>query len=81
MTRFVALLLVANTKGLFMSQETFSKTKQAAGTTPVSPPTRPGEFARATQSAAVTGADRDALAGALPGWDLLPATPFIRRVK
>jgi len=23
----------------------------------------------------------DALAGALPEWDLLPATPFIRRVK
>jgi hypothetical protein len=24
---------------------------------------------------------RDALAGALPAWDLLPASPFIRRVK
>jgi len=24
---------------------------------------------------------RDALAGSLPEWDLLPATPFIRRVK
>lgn len=24
---------------------------------------------------------RDALAGSLPDWDLLPATPFIRRVK
>ena len=23
----------------------------------------------------------DALAGALPAWDLLPVTPFIRRVK
>ncbi|MGJ7528048.1 hypothetical protein [Variovorax sp. GB1P17] len=23
----------------------------------------------------------DALAGALPAWDLLPATPFVRRVK
>jgi hypothetical protein len=23
----------------------------------------------------------DALAGALPSWDLLPATPFIRRAK
>ena len=23
----------------------------------------------------------DVLAGALPAWDLLPATPFIRRVK
>lgn len=23
----------------------------------------------------------DVLAGALPSWDLLPATPFIRRVK
>jgi hypothetical protein len=26
-------------------------------------------------------ADRDALAGAFPEWDLLPASPFIRRVK
>jgi len=25
--------------------------------------------------------DRDALAGALPSWDLLPAAPFVRRVK
>ncbi|MEG0053693.1 MAG: hypothetical protein RR718_08630 [Comamonas sp.] len=25
--------------------------------------------------------DRDALAGALPAWDLLPASPFVRRVK
>ena len=25
--------------------------------------------------------DRDALAGALPVWDLLPASPFVRRVK
>jgi len=24
---------------------------------------------------------RDALAGAFPEWDLLPASPFIRRVK
>jgi hypothetical protein len=24
---------------------------------------------------------QDALAGAFPAWDLLPATPFIRRVK
>lgn len=24
---------------------------------------------------------RDALAGSLPAWDLLPATPFFRRVK
>ncbi|MDI9855081.1 hypothetical protein [Comamonas sp. 17RB] len=25
--------------------------------------------------------DRDALAGALPDWDLLPGSPFVRRVK
>ena len=25
--------------------------------------------------------DRDALAGALPAWDLLPASPFVRRVQ
>ncbi|GEM_PF-1182270 len=25
--------------------------------------------------------DRDALAGALPDWDLLPGSPFVRRIK
>ncbi|WBX88289.1 hypothetical protein [Achromobacter mucicolens] len=32
-------------------------------------------------TAAAPADTRDALAGALPAWDLLPATPFIRRVK
>ncbi|MNL53912.1 hypothetical protein D3C87_1771990 [compost metagenome] len=41
----------------------------------------------AVSEAAVTaaiqaeGEKRDALAGALPAWDLLPATPFVRRIK
>lgn len=41
----------------------------------------------AASEAAVTaaiqaeGEKRDALAGALPAWDLLPATPFVRRIK
>jgi hypothetical protein len=38
--------------------------------------------ATVTPAAPLTGDDqRDALAGALPAWDLVPATPFIRRVK
>lgn len=47
----------------------------AAAATPAAEP--------ATASAASPApADvRDALAGALPAWDLLPASPFIRRVK
>lgn len=33
-------------------------------------------------AAIVTTAEHcDALAGALPAWDLLPASPFIRRVR
>jgi len=31
--------------------------------------------------AVVPAESRDALAGALPAWDLLPASPFIRRIK
>lgn len=31
--------------------------------------------------AAAPADTRDALAGALPAWDLLPASPFIRRIK
>ena len=34
-----------------------------------------------TQSATIMATAKDALAGSLPAWDLLPATPFIRRVK
>lgn len=30
---------------------------------------------------AVPQPDRDALAGALPDWDLLPGSPFVRRIK
>lgn len=49
------------------------------------PPARPGLAPAPAVSApaAPPALDdaRDALAGALPAWDLLPATPFIRRVK
>lgn len=34
-----------------------------------------------TASADAQAARPDALAGALPAWDLLPAMPFVRRVK
>ncbi|WP_164546764.1 MULTISPECIES: hypothetical protein [unclassified Variovorax] len=47
-------------------------------------PASPAELAPATTPATPQQAPAeapDALAGALPAWDLLPATPFIRRVK
>lgn len=47
----------------------------AAGSAPVTPE-------RVDPVPVAASADpRDALAGALPAWDLLPAAPFIRRVK
>lgn len=39
------------------------------------------DAAPATAAAPASTDTRDALAGALPAWDLLPASPFIRRVK
>ncbi len=39
------------------------------------------EPAAATQQAPAPLEHCDALAGALPAWDLLPAAPFIRRVR
>lgn len=36
------------------------------------------EQSRSLSEAAI---NRDALSGALPAWDLLPAVPFVRRVK
>lgn len=35
----------------------------------------------ATRPMSTASVMQDALAGSLPVWDLLPATPFIRRVK
>lgn len=37
--------------------------------------------APAAEQAPAEALQSDALAGALPAWDLQPATPFIRRVK
>lgn len=42
------------------------------------------QSARATEGEVAVTPDRamnEALAGALPDWDLLPASPFVRRVK
>ncbi|WP_241075228.1 hypothetical protein [Achromobacter insuavis] len=64
-------------------------TRQIHGAAQAAPDT-PVESASAAASAApepvpatiVTTAEHcDALAGALPAWDLLPAAPFIRRVR
>ncbi|MDQ8030593.1 MAG: hypothetical protein REJ50_01145 [Bordetella sp.] len=54
-----------------VSDSTPSETAPAAPLQPV--PT--------AQQAAPADDPRDALAGALPAWDLLPSTGFIRRVK
>lgn len=49
---------------------------------PQSPPPQAGHAATASGSPTVAQSEKtDVLAGALPSWDLLPATPFIRRVK
>jgi len=53
--------------------------------TPTDQAQRPASTSSATQNgtnpkSAITVV-QDALAGALPAWDLLPAAPFIRRVK
>lgn len=55
----------------------FEETAQARPVDPASNPATPGEAIQSPQQ----DAPRDALAGVLPDWDLLPATPFIRRVK
>jgi len=52
-------------------------------TAPTSPtlPAVPAPIAAPTPPQQTLAEAPDALAGALPAWDLLPATPFIRRVK
>ncbi|WP_411852619.1 hypothetical protein ACLB90_09150 [Stenotrophomonas sp. LGBM10] len=47
---------------------------------PVDAPSLPPSPVERTPSPAVSVAP-DALAGALPGWDLLPATGFVRRKR
>lgn len=45
-------------------------------------PATPADPALVATAAQQPASDpRDALAGALPAWDPLPASPFIRRVK
>lgn len=58
-----------------MTRNFLGDTPAPAGTAPAAvPPQSPAPAAQPT-------APKDALAGALPAWDLLPATPFLRRVK
>ncbi len=58
---------------------------QAAPDTPVESASASASASAAPEpvpAAIVTTAEHcDALAGALPAWDLLPAAPFIRRVR
>ncbi|MDQ2150173.1 hypothetical protein RBI22_15760 [Alcaligenaceae bacterium C4P045] len=58
-------------------------TREILAGTPAPVTTSEPAAPKATLSAVPTTANEhpDALAGALPDWDLLPATPFIRRVK
>lgn len=50
-----------------------SNPSNTAPTPPAQPPLAP--------AATVQPVAHDALAGALPSWDLLPASPFVRRIK
>lgn len=53
-------------------------------TAPIAPVAAPASAAPAAAAAPATAAPReprDAFAGLLPAWDLLPASPFVRRVK
>lgn len=50
-------------------------------TAPATPAPVPAAVAAAPAAQPPHNDPRDALAGSLPAWDLLPATPFIRRVK
>lgn len=64
-----------------MPRDLFSSVNPAAPTADAvaaQPQQVPPHFQAQQQSAAQ---ERDALAGALPEWDLLPASPFVRRVK
>lgn len=49
-------------------------------TEPLHPPAS-GAQATLPASPAAAAQPRDAFAGLLPAWDLLPASPFVRRVK
>lgn len=49
--------------------------------TPAATPAPAAVIATAPAAQPLQSDPRDALAGSLPAWDLLPATPFIRRVK
>ncbi|WP_156919880.1 hypothetical protein [Comamonas composti] len=55
----------------------------ASASTPTPASNPPAALAPVAAPAAQTGPQdrRDMLAGALPPWDLLPASPFVRRVR
>lgn len=57
----------------------------ASAPLPTAPLHQPASGAQAALPASAAAAPqrepRDALAGLLPAWDLLPASPFVRRVK
>jgi len=64
-------------------------TRELLTSSGVATPTDQAQRSAPTGNTAQNGTNRkpaitvvqDALAGALPAWDLLPAAPFIRRVK
>ena len=64
------------TRDLLNSSGVATSTDQTLRSAPTSSTTQIG----AKPNSAVT-LMQDALAGALPAWDLLPAAPFIRRVR
>jgi hypothetical protein len=64
-----------------MNQEVLPKITPVSGLAKVTQPAQSSQSAKPIQPVSTASGDRDALAGALPGWDLLPATPFVRRIK
>lgn len=67
-----------------MARDILAGTPASPASTPSSalPAGHPATAAPTPTPAATAGQEqRDALAGALPAWDLLPASPFVRRVK
>lgn len=62
-----------------MNRQILTETSKPSAETPAA-----GQFSSNAQPEGQLAIDRplsEALAGAFPQWDLLPATPFVRRVK
>lgn len=64
-----------------MPRDLLSSLTPAAPAAPSATPAVAAAQPAATTAASTQAQGRDALAGALPAWDLLPGSPFVRRIK